>query len=384
MLEKPKRILIDGRFVGVGESVSRQTLETTKAVLGIDQQNRYTLLVRPVGLPVAEKFFRLKPKNLDFVVLDISHYSFSEQSWLLFFLIKEQFDLIHFMQFNHPILYRGAFVVNILDLTLFKSISDYGFLKRLAFSIVMKSAVKNSRKIITVSQASKKEIIDRYRIDRNKIAVSYLGVDPIYNTEISKETEKITLFQKKYQIRKNYLLYTGMWKKHKNLLRLFEGYLTFRQENSHLKNQLVLIGKIDKSQPEIIAKAQEINDKLAEKAVVMTGFVAETELPLAYAGALCYITPSLSEGFGLPPLESIACGTPVAAANISATPEVLAGAALYFNPYNPDDIKKAVLNMATDNKIRQDLKKIGLQRIRCFSWRKTGEATEAVYRSVLK
>jgi glycosyltransferase involved in cell wall biosynthesis len=379
-----KRILIDGRFVGVGDSVSRQTLETAKAVIKIDQKNEYTLLLRPIGLPVAEDFFQPKPKNLNFVVLDIKHYSLAEQTKLLGYLIQKRYDLVHFMQFNHPIFYRGAFVVNILDLTLFKSSNDYQLIKYWGLSAVMNSAIRNSKKIITVSMASKKEIVDRYKIDPMKIVVTYLGVDSTYNLKIKNNPPVIANFRKKYQIDEGYLLYAGMWKKHKNLDRLLEAFYDFRFENSELKNQLVIVGKADKNEPQIIEKIESINQKIGPNAVIITGFVPEPELPLAYAGALIYITPSLSEGFGLTPLEAIACGTPVAAARISATPEILDDAALYFDPYDIEDIKNAIKKLTTDEKLQDDLREKGKQRIKDFSWEMTGERTEAVYRSILK
>jgi len=379
-----KRILIDGRFVGVGDSVSRQTLETAKAVIKIDQKNEYTLLLHPIGLPVAEDFFQPKPKNLNFVVLDIKHYSLAEQTKLLGYLIQKRYDLVHFMQFNHPIFYRGAFVVNILDLTLFKSSNDYQLIKYWGLSAVMNSAIRNSKKIITVSMASKKEIVDKYKIDPRKIVVTYLGVDSTYNLRIKNNPAVIANFRKKYQIDEGYLLYAGMWKKHKNLDRLLEAFYDFRFENSELKNQLVIVGKADKNEPQIIEKIESINQKIGPNAVIITGFVPEPELPLAYAGALIYITPSLSEGFGLTPLEAIACGTPVAAARISATPEILGDAALYFDPYDIEDIKNAIKKLTTDEKLQDDLREKGKQRIKDFSWEMTGERTEAVYRSILK
>jgi glycosyltransferase involved in cell wall biosynthesis len=379
-----KRILIDGRFVGVGDSVSRQTLETTKAVIKIDQKNEYTLLLRPIGLPVAEEFFQPKPKNLNFTVLDIKHYSLAEQTKLLGYLIQKRYDLVHFMQFNHPIFYRGAFVINVLDLTLFKSSNDYQTIKYWGLSVVMNSAIKNSKKIITVSNTSKEEIVDKYKIDPKKVVVTYLGVDSTYNLGIKSKLAAITNFQKKYRIDKDYFLYTGMWKKHKNLDRLLEAFYDFRLENPDFKNQLVIVGKADKNEPQIIKKIESINQRIRSKAVIVTGFVPEPELPIAYVGALFYITPSLSEGFGLTPLEAIACGTPVAAARISATPEILGDAAHYFDPYDVKNIKNAIKKLTIDEKLRADLREKGKQRIKFFSWEKTGAETEAVYRSILK
>ena len=118
-------------------------------------------------------------------------------------------------------------------------------------------------------------------------------------------------------------------------------------------------------------------------AITTTGFVDEPELPLFYAGALCYCIPSLSEGFGLPPLEAMACGTPVISSDVSAMPEILGDAPLYFDPYNIDSIAKAMTKIVSDEKLRKELSKKGLEQAKKYSWDKTGEMTLEVYKEVL-
>ena len=149
-----------------------------------------------------------------------------------------------------------------------------------------------------------------------------------------------------------------MWKKHKNILRMLEAFEKLQAESYKLKAnkvQLVLVGKIDRDEPEVLKKIDEINGRIAYQvsgimesnrntlyeipntksgAIICTGFIDEAELPIAYAGATAYCIPSLSEGFGLPPLEAMACGTPVISSNISAMPEILGKAPFYFDPYD--------------------------------------------------
>ena len=391
MANNKKNILIDGRFIGVGESISRYTLEILKGILDLDKINEYTVLIRPQGLGEAKKL-KEKYSKLKIEVLDVKHYSFAEQTQLLKWLNQKKFDLVHFTQFNHPINYKGKFIVTVHDLTLLGHLYRMNLLKRLGFRSVMASAVKNSIIIISDSNTTKKDIIETYKADLDKIIVTHLGVDSAFNAQVKSEKLKVKSFKKKYGITGEYILYTGMWKRHKNLLQMLKA---FEQVKSEIRNpksehiQLVLVGKIDKEEPEVIAEINRINSSLEAKSnqlkvIVTTGFIEEDELPIAYAGALAYCIPSLSEGFGLPPLEAMACGTPVISSNISAMPEILGNVPLYFDPYNVEDIAHAMKKIIEDKKLREELSKKGLEQVKKYNWKNTAKRTLDVYKGVLK
>lgn len=202
-------ILIDGRFIGVGDSISRYTLEITKGILTIDSENQYTLLIRPEGIKTLEEFFKSDlptggrdSHNLKIQVMDIPHYSLAEQIKLLRYLNREKFDLVHFTQFNHPVMYRGKFVITIHDLTLIGHLHRQSATTRYAFSRVMISAVNNSQKILTVSKTSKKEIADYYNLSKNKIVVTYNGIDPKYNYQVKSQPACRTGRKSKVESRK--------------------------------------------------------------------------------------------------------------------------------------------------------------------------------------
>ena len=423
-----KRILIDGRFVGVGESVSRYTLAIVSRIVKLDPENKYTLLVRPQGVKLAEQFLRsrgvipdsignpentildprVKPEddnvrgttNLELEVLDIAHYSPKEQTGLLKYLNEKQFDLVHFTQFNHPIFYKGKFVVTVHDLTMLGHLHRQNPIKRIAFNKVMKAAAYNSTKILTVSETSKKDILEYYDIPKDKIVVTYLGVDDKYNISVRSQQSKIDQFSKKYGIGDQYILYTGMWKRHKNLLRALEAFeiAAKKGEIKDRKVQFVMAGKVDEKEQDVLELIKKINSGLrtedsghgvcnpspkpqALNPVVTTGFVLEEELPIAYAGALAYIIPSLSEGFGLPPLEAMACGTPVISSKESCMPEILGDVPLYFDPYNINDMAKAMEQIVTDKTLRQKMIPKGLEQVRKYSWNDTAEKTLEVYKA---
>lgn len=403
------KILVDGRFIGVGESISRYTLEIVSGILALDKENDYTLLIRPQGKPHLSSLISQNFKNFAIKILDIPHYSLKEQTELLKYLNEEKFDLVHFTQFNHPVRYRGKFVVSIHDLTLLGHLHRMGAAKKFGFRVVMKSAAKNSEKIITISETTKKDLVETYKVDPEKIAVTYLGVDKKFNPSLRTQTSKLINFREKYRISENYILYTGMWKKHKNILRMLEAFSKYKSQNTNRKSQtdiqLVLVGKIDRDEPEVLKKIDEINGRIAYQvsgimesnrntlyeipntksgAIICTGFIDEAELPIAYAGATAYCIPSLSEGFGLPPLEAMACGTPVISSNISAMPEILGKAPFYFDPYDVEDMSMAMKTVIEDEKLQEELSVKGLEWVKRYDWEKTAEGTIKVYKSVLE
>lgn len=389
-----KRILIDGRFIGIGESMTRYALEILKGILESDKENQYTLLIRPQGRKALADFDIDKDPNLKISELNIAHYSIGEQMKLLKYLNREKFDLVHFIQFNHPIRYKGSFVVTVHDLTMASFLRRSNPIRRIAFTKVMESAVENSKKIITVSKTAKKEIVDFYKINPEKVEVIYNGLDhQSYNPRVRERSGEIKKFLEKYGINKEYILYTGMWKEHKNILRLVRAYEKFCENRlpdpKSRVIKLVLAGKVDKNEKEILLEIDRINQALNMKynvkdAIIKTGYIEENELPLAYAGAVAYIIPSLSEGFGMPPLEAMACGTPVIASRVSAMPEILEDAAIYFDPLDSTNIAEAMEEVTEDKNARIEVIKKGYAQVKKYDWAKTAEETLAVYKSVLE
>jgi glycosyltransferase involved in cell wall biosynthesis len=425
IVNKRKRILMDGRFVGVGDSMSRYTLELVKGFLQADSDFEFTLLVRPQGEKIAREFLTLdsglRTRDFSIDVLDIPHYSLAEQTQLLRYLKRKKFDLVHFIQFNHPVRYRGKFVVTIHDLTLFGHLYRKSRIKGLAFHRVMKSATRNSSRIITISKTSKAAIVESYEVDPKKIEVTYLGVDERYSSDTARQLDRIQQVKDKYHIVDQYILYTGMWKRHKNLLRLLKAFELYKIHNpepclpaGRSKLQLVLAGKIDEKEPEVINEIKRINSSLCHPdssplchceesgddskpqsplggrqsptdvgSILAVGFVDEADLPYLYAGALAYCIPSLSEGFGLPPLEAMAVGTPVISSNVSAMPEILGDASLYFDPYSVHEIEKAINRIIIDEKLRSDLSKKGTEQAAKYSWSETAKETLDIYKKII-
>jgi glycosyltransferase involved in cell wall biosynthesis len=219
--------------------------------------------------------------------------------------------------------------------------------------------------IVADSLATQKDMVDFYGADLGKIDVVYLGRDE--NLAPVTDVDLINQIQTKYGIEGDYLLYLGTLHPRKNLVRLVEA---FHQTVIALQNRevkLVIAGKKGWLYDTIFEGVQQFN--LTEQ-VIFTGYVEDGDKPALLSGALAYVFPSLYEGFGLPILEAMACGTPVLTSNISSCPEVAGEAALLVDPRNTDEIAAGLTQLITNPELRQQLIEQGYQQLQKFSWQK--------------
>ncbi len=232
--------------------------------------------------------------------------------------------------------------------------------------------IRHSKAMITVSNHTKKDILTYYPIARKKpIFVIYEGVD----TSLFSPQKKKDLY-KKYPFLKKFILFVGDMRPYKNLLRAIEAYFPF-----HKKVQFVIIGKKDpRFFPSIYQKVQELK---IEDRVFFLDYIEKEELPFFYQEAECLFFPSLYEGFGLPPLEAIASGGVVAASNRASLPEVLEDSALYFDPENIEDMRRALQKILDNPSIKKELQEKGRKQIKNFSWKKTAEKHLEVFSHLL-
>lgn len=364
------------KFTGIG----RYTYEIVQRIIKINEK-----LVEPYRIVL---FFNA-PEFVNFAeseyvkknLVNCRHYSLEEQTKFLFKLNDENLDLMHFTHFNVPILYRRPFVVTIHDLILhfFPGKKMNKFHHRLAYNLTLKCAAKRSKKIITVSNNTKDDIVQHLGVKSEKIEVVYNGVGENFQKEVNVAECEQTL-QKYGILNVNFLLYTGVWRNHKNLIALLRAFSILRRKKAfHLK--LVITGKPDPFYPEIKKTVKSLN---LENDVVFTGLVDESELVHLYNGAVIYVFPSLYEGFGLPPLEAMRCGTPVAASRSSSIPEICGEeSALYFNPHDPQDIADKIEELYKDPAEQARLIELGFHRAGEFSWDKAAEKTFEIYKNIL-
>ncbi|MDP2638058.1 MAG: glycosyltransferase family 1 protein [Candidatus Levybacteria bacterium] len=228
-----------------------------------------------------------------------------------------------------------------------------------------KFSVKKSKRVFTISNASKDDIIKEYRIPDKKVAVTYPGIKIMSDNKY--EFANMDELKIKYRIEGKYLLFVGTLQPRKNIVRLIEAF-------SKIKNniQLVIVGKKGWLYEEILEAPRKYG---VENKVKFLDFVPDEELPSLYKNALGFVLPSLYEGFGLPVLEAMKYGCPVITSNISSLPEAGGDAALYIDPEKVSDIASKMQLLIDDEKLRNNLIEKGYKQVKKFSWEKTARET---------
>lgn len=376
------RIGIDARFWGpVGKGLGRYTQKLIENLEKISSDNNeyYIFLGK-------ENFDAYQPKNKNFhkVPADFPWYSFSEQWNMPSLLNKYKLGLVHFPHFNVPLFYFRPFVITIHDLILlhFPTIrattrSRFGYwLKFWAYKLVIFSAVRRSRKIITVSEFTKKDILANYGVPEAKISVTCEAVDDFTEEtrdkaiEMGKNRDKILA---KYGIIKPYILYVGNAYPHKNLDRLMAAFKMVLREEKDL--HLALVGKDDY----FYSRLRKAVEKRQIENIIFAGFVPDEDLKVVYSEALAFVFPSLYEGFGLPPLEAMNHGVPVVSSDHPCMKEILGDSALYFDARSEKSISGAIERIISDQALRSNLIRKGREQTRKYSWEKMARETSKTY-----
>ena len=390
------RIGIDARFYGpIGKGLGRYTQEVVDNIIKITSSNEGAVFNYVIFLsPENYDEFTSEEENIKKVKLNIGWYGFKEQILMPFYIYKENLDLMHFPHFNVPILTPVKFVVTIHDLILTHfptiratTLSPFKYkLKNFFYQLIISNAVLRSKKIITVSNFTKNDLIKQFKVKSEKIVVTYEGVANLAKGRdslfIAKLNSQETL--EKYHIPQNFLLYVGNAYPHKNLHFLLDVFSILHKKRSDLC--LVLVGKNDYFYSKIREYAQRLNlwqPNNLNNSVIFPGYVPDAQLEIMYQEARLYIFPSLYEGFGLPPLEAMARSCPVLSSDRSSLPEVLGEAALYFNPENIDDVLMKINLLLSDDVLRQDLIDQGIKQAKKYNWWECANETLAVYKKVL-
>lgn len=258
-------------------------------------------------------------------------------------------------------------VLSIHDLTHIFYPQTMANYNRLIHRIFFTSSMRNANHIITMSEHTKKSIVEHFNIVPTKISVIYEGVDEKFKPLDKMEAKKIL---QRYSIERPYLLSVGTLEPKKNYTRLLKAYNAVKTDLD-----LIIVGKKGWKADDIFKTIASLGIK---ERVKILGYVQNDDLPYLYNGAEVFVFPSLYEGFGLPLLEAMACGTPVICSNTSSLAEISGDAAIKFNPESVDEIVNQLQRVIDDNDLKRRLTKLGLARAKEFSWDKTAKQTLAI------
>jgi glycosyltransferase involved in cell wall biosynthesis len=230
--------------------------------------------------------------------------------------------------------------------------------------------------IIADSQNTKNDCIKYLNIFEKKIKIIYSAADEIYQPINNKREIKEEIY-KKYNVEIPFILYVGTLEKRKNIPTLIKAFYKLKKMN--IPHKLVIVGGRGWLYDDIFKTVEALK---LQKDVIFTGYVPKEDLVKFYNLADLFVYPSLYEGFGLPPLEAMACGCAVITSNTSSLPEVVGDAGILVDPYNVEELAKIMYEVLTNEGLRKELSKKGLERAKLFNWRKTAEETWKVYEEV--
>jgi glycosyltransferase involved in cell wall biosynthesis len=362
------QIGIDARLVYYTRAgIGQYTLRLTHALVNLYRDDRFVLLQdRRQPVPLIDE-----PNVSIAGCLIPSHHSL-EQMLLPGFVNRLKADVFHSPDFIPPLRARGASVITIHDLAFLiyphfltkDSARYYGQIDR---------AVRRADRIIAVSESTKGDLIRMLGTPEDKIRVIYEAADPLFQPE--DRSSALEHVQALFDLPGDFILFVSTIEPRKNVTGLLRAYKRLRDDYK-LTPVLVLVG----ARGWLCDEVDELVDKLELRPYCFfLGSVGSHDLSHLYNAARCLVHPAFYEGFGLPPLEAMACGTPVVVSNVSSLPEVVGDAALLVNPENDEEITVALWRLLTEPALWEELREKGLCRAAAFSWERAAQQTMAVY-----
>lgn len=367
------RIGIDARTVLSPKTGDRTyTLNLVRALARMDAENEYFLLLDrapPEGLlPDAPNFHH--------VVIP----TFWGRWWTIaqvpLFARRAGLDVLH-VQYIAPLVCSARVVTAIHDVSFAVLPETFPLKDRLLLNLFIPLSASSASKVITLSESSKRDLIERFGVASEKIAITPCGVDETMRRV--EDPQIISDVLQRYGITPPFILSVGVLQPRKNLPRVMDAFALLRQRYPDLPHCLVIAGKAGWGVEPLKQRVQALR---LESAVHFAGYIADEDLPALYSAADLFVYPSLYEGFGLPPLEAMACGTPAVTSNVSSLPEVVGDAALTVNPLDVEVIAGAMEQILTDAHLRRTLTARGLERAREFTWERTARLTLEVYQTM--
>lgn len=368
------KIAIDARGINLykGTGIGTYTQNVLKNILDMNTSSFYNIYW------CGENYKTYQQENTKIIMSSKKHRRFFEYNYFPINISMDSVDIYHIpqngmgMNLNIPCK-KVCTIHDLIPYTLPETVGK-GYLKN--FLKTMPEIVELSDGIITVSEYSKKDILKFFpHLSPDKIFVTPLAADTIFRP-LDKEDCMLKI-KNKYSITKPFILYIGGFSARKNVETLINA---FKNSISELKeeHELIVVGSLKDEGKMLYKKAMDMNINN----IKFIGFVEDSMLPLLYNSCRAFIYPSLYEGFGLPPLEAMSCGTPVITSNTTSIPEVVHDAGMLVNPNNEEEITRAIITLLNNRELREVLSDKGLKRSKEFSWKTTAEKTYCAYKKI--
>lgn len=290
-------------------------------------------------------------------------------------LKRDKIDFVHYIDYLVPVLHNEIpYIITIHDLSFYEK-NFFNISKALFKRIITKSAIKSATAIICDSNWTRKSIQKMFNIT-DKVYTIYLGYNDMYKKLDVQDQQIICEIKYKYGIKSRYILFVGTVEPRKNLDNLIKAF--YKISNS-VVHQLVIVGKKGWRYDNIHRLVRELN---IEDRVIFTDYISNLEILYLYNNADVFVYPSIYEGFGIPPLEAMACGCPVVVSNVTSLPEVVGDAAMLVNPFDVDDIANKIYKVVSDRNLNNLLREKSIKQASKFSWEKCATETLDLYLKV--
>jgi len=367
------RIAIDASTISTQGGPRTYVLGLVEALLQLDRENSYTLFyndpshlgrfpkAREIVLPGKSPLARLRREHL----------------LLPQACRREGIDLLHCPKSAIPFRSPCPVVVTLHDLIPLRHPETEKFAARLYWRLQIPIAARRSDFIITDSEHARQEIMADFHVPGERIRAIMLGFDPDMNR--ARDEASARKVRDRYHLPDNYILYVGTIQPRKNLATLIEAFHLLKREQG-ISSKLVIVGRKGWLYDQLFSRINELG---LEEEILFTGFVPDEELPFIYDRAAVFVYLSLFEGFGLPPLEAMACGVPVITSNTTSLPEVVGEAGITLPPTDVNRVCEALGQVLGDKALAASMRRKGLERARMFSWEAAARETLEVYETVL-
>jgi glycosyltransferase involved in cell wall biosynthesis len=287
-------------------------------------------------------------------------------------------DLFHGLALVGPALSNCPSVITIHDLSFLHYPRNFQAIKRLYLELFTRLSVRRARRVIAISENTKQDIVTQYGVSPDKIDMIHYGSDPSFRVLPG---DQVAHFRAQHRLPERFVLFVGTLEPRKNVAHLIEAYARLPKSSSGSRPQLMIVGGKGWLYDEIFARVEALGLK---DEVHFVGYVPGEMLVWWYNAAELFVFPSVYEGFGLPPLEAMACGTPVITSCVSSLPEVVGEAGVLVDPFDRDTLTASMERVLRDKDMQEKMREKGLGQARSFSWKKAARDTAACYHRAMK